>query len=133
MDYNHYQMTQAKIFQSHVFSLSLAMLFISGCVYLTHPKEALFLKGMADNQNEMQAQLTKEERRFNKLKTDLDQGRLRKRTEKNRIFSLYEEPTLCRPAEGQNGIKETCIYRKPTGELILLNFDEQDRLYSWEN
>ena len=129
------KMAKTKTFQSYVFFLSLAVLFLSGCAYLTHPKETLFLKGLQDNQNQMQAQLAREEKRFNKLKTDLDTGRLRKLAKKTRIISLYGQPILCRQAEGQIGIKETCIYRKPGGlstPIILLNLDVQDRLFSWE-
>jgi hypothetical protein len=127
-------MAQTKTIQSFAFSLSLAMLFLSGCAYLTHPKETLFLKGLEDNQKQMQAQLAREEKRFNRLKTDLDTGRLRKLAKKTRIISLYGQPVLCRPVEGQTGIQETCIYRKPgalSTSIILLNLDTQDRLFSW--
>jgi len=51
---------------------------------------------------------------------------------KQEIFHVYGEPTLCKPAEGQGGIKETCIYRKPAGGLILLDFGTLDNLDSWQ-
>ena len=129
------KMAKIKNLYTHLFSLSLAACLLSGCVYLTHLNETLFLKDLGDNQNAMQAQLDKEEKLFNKLKTDIDQRRLKKQIKKTRIFSLYGQPALCRSVEGQADIKETCIYRKPGGLLtpiILLNLDTQDRLFSWE-
>jgi len=129
-------MAKNKIFYIYVFSLSLAAILISGCVYLTHWDDAMFMKNLDDNQKQMQAELNKEEKLYNRLKADIDNGRLKKLTKKNRILRLYGEPALCKPTEGQEGIKETCIYRKPTGglltEMILLNLDAQDRLYSWQ-
>jgi hypothetical protein len=108
---------------------------ISGCVYITHLDKTLFLKSISDNQNAMQAQLDKEERLFNKLKADIDNGRLAKAMPRGKIFQLYGEPALCRDVQGPGSIKETCIYRKPGGlssPIILLNLDEQERLFSWE-
>jgi hypothetical protein len=129
-------MVKNKIFYRWIFSLSFAAIFFSGCVYLTHMDEALFMKDLDDNQKQMQAELDKEARLYNKLKADIDSGRLKKLTKKNRIFRIYGEPALCKLAEGQSGVKETCIYRKPTGglltEVILLNLDDQERLYSWQ-
>lgn len=129
-------MAKNKIFYASVFSLSLAVILLSGCAYLTHLDETMFMKGLGDSQKEMQAELNKEERLYNKLKADIDNGRLKKLTQKQRIFRLYGEPALCKPAEGQSGVKETCIYRKPTGglltEVILFNLDAHDRLYSWQ-
>ena len=116
------------IFLSSVFS-------ISGCVYITHWDETLFLKSMSDNQNVMQAQLNKEEQLFNKLKADIDNGRLAKAIPRGKIFKLYGQPALCRDVQGAGSIKETCIYRKPGGlssPIILLNLDAQERLSSWE-
>src|SRR4030042_2114151 len=123
-------MAKNKIFYPYLFSLSLAVIFLSGCVYLAHLDEVMFMKRLENSQKEMQAEIDKEERLYNKLKTDIDNGRLNKPMKKRAIFHLYGEPTLCRPAEGRAGIKETCIYRKPTGglstQIILLNLDTQD-------
>ena len=131
-----YRMAKSKIFYPYIFFLSLTVISLSGCVYLAHLDEAMFMKSLKDSQGEMQAELKKEEKLYNKLKTDIDRGRLNHLTGKRRIFSLYGEPALCRPAEGQAGIKETCIYRNPAGgllsEVILLNLDGQERLYSWQ-
>lgn len=129
-------MGKNKISYKYLFSLSLVITFLSGCVYLTHLDEVMFMKSLDNSQKEMQAELDKEEKLYNKLKADIDNGRLKKLTQKQRIFRIYGEPALCKPAEGRSSIKETCIYRKPTGgllaEIILLNLDAQDRLYSWQ-
>jgi hypothetical protein len=90
------------------------------------------MKRLGDSQKEMQAQLDKEEKLYNKLKADIDNGRLNKLTEKAKILKLYGEPTLCRPPVNPDGIKEICTYRNSAGELILLNFDVQDKLISWK-
>jgi len=114
----------------------VGVIFISGCVYLTHFREAMFMKNLEDNQKAMQAQIEREAKFYGKLKADIDHGRLKKLTQKRDILRRYGEPTLCRDAQGQNGIKETCIYREPSGglsaQLILLDFDSQDKLYSWD-
>jgi len=129
-------MIKYKVFYKYLFFLSLTAIFLSGCVYLTHFDDAMFMKGLDDSQKEMQAELAREEKLYGKLKSDIDNGRLKKLAKKHTIFRRYGEPALCRPAEGQVGIKETCIYRKPAGrlftEVILLNLDSQDRLYSWQ-
>lgn len=128
-------MAITKIFNPFVFFLSWIVFFLSGCAYLTHPNETLFLKSLGDNQNAMQAQLDREEKLFNKLETDINNGRLNGPIVKTRIFSLYGEPTLCKAAEGQGNIKETCVYRKPGGlstQLILINLDSQGKLSSWQ-
>ncbi|MFA6129987.1 MAG: hypothetical protein WC731_03265 [Candidatus Omnitrophota bacterium] len=129
-------MVKSKIFTPHLSFLTVAAIFISGCVYLTHFHEAMFVKNLDDNQKEMQAQLNEEAKLYNNLRADIANGRLAKLTQKQAIFHLYGEPSLCRPAEGQAGIKETCIYRKPSGgsftEIIPLNFDARQRLNSWQ-
>ncbi|MDD5116581.1 MAG: hypothetical protein PHW98_05920 [Candidatus Omnitrophica bacterium] len=117
-------------------SLGLSILFISGCVYITHLDDVMFLKGMESNQKQMQAQMEKEEKLYEKLKTDIREGRLKALVRKDKVVRLYGEPTLCKPAEFSGGIKETCVYRKQTGglitEIISLDFDGQDRLCSWQ-
>jgi len=129
-------MAKNKFFYATVFFLSLIMISVSGCVYLTHIKEAMFLKNMEDNQKQMQAALDKEEKLYNKLKADMESGRLKKLTKKRALISHYGEPVFCKPAEGLKDIKETCIYRNPAGgflsEVILLNLDAQSKLYSWQ-
>ena len=116
--------------------LSLVVIFISGCVYLTHLDQVMFLKGLDNNQKEMQAELNQQEELYNKLKADIDNGRLKKLTQKRKLFKLYGKPVLCKPVEGQGGIKGTCVYRNPAGgflaQIILLNLDAQGRLSSWE-
>jgi|GEM_PF-1123235 len=127
-------MTKSRVSTLYLSFLIITAIIIPGCVYLTHFHEAMFVKNLDDNQKEMQAQLDKEEELYEKLRADIDNGRLKKLTHKQAIFRLYAEPVLCRQADGQPGIKETCIYRKPAGglfsEVILLNFDARDRLYS---
>ncbi len=129
-------MGKSKIFRTYLFSLSLIVFFLSGCVYITHLDEALFLKGLEDNQKQMRAQMEREERLYAKLKADILGNKLKALTSKHKIIRDYGEPTLCKPAEGQGIIKETCFYRKQAGglltEVISLNFDEQARLYSWD-
>ncbi len=109
-------------------------MLISGCAYFTHLKEIKVLKSLGSSQQEMQVELAREEKLFNRLKTDINSGRLNKSIQKKKIFRIYGEPTLCKPAEGESSVKETCIYRRPAGglstEIILLNFDTQDMLYS---
>ena len=122
--------------KNKILCLCLAVIFLPGCVYMSHLDQVMFLKGLDNNQKEMQAELNKEEELYNNLKADIDNGRLKKSTQKRKIFKLYGKPSLCKPAEGQSGIKETCVYRNPAGgllaQIILLNFDAQDRLSSWE-
>jgi len=112
------------------------LFFLPGCAYITHLDEAMFVKNLDDNQKQMQAQLAKEARLYKKLRGDIDNQRLKQLTQKRVVFSRYGKPPLCRPAEGQERIKETCIYRMPSGglftEIILLDFDSQDKLLSWQ-
>ncbi|MDD5408967.1 MAG: hypothetical protein PHC71_02620 [Candidatus Omnitrophica bacterium] len=127
-------MAKSRIFTPRLPILTVTAIFISGCVYLTHFHEAMFVKNLEDNRKEMQVQLDEEAKLYNNLRADITNGRLAKLTQKQAIFHLYGEPSLCRPAEGLAGSKETCIYRKPSGglftEIILLNFDARDRLNS---
>jgi hypothetical protein len=130
-------MAKNRVFYASLLSLSLIVIFMPGCVYLTHMKETIFLKNMEDNQKQMQAALDKEEKLYNKLKADMDSGRLKKLTKKRALISHYGEPVFCKPAESQkDGFKESCIYRNPAGglltEVIQLDLDGQDRLYSWQ-
>ena len=122
--------------KTKILYLSLAVIFLPGCVYVTHFDQAMFLKGLDNNQKEMQAELNREQELYNNLKADIDNGRLHKSMQKRKIFRLYGEPTICKPAEGQSSIKETCVYRNPAGgllaQIILLNLDAQGRLSSWE-
>ncbi|MFA4989853.1 MAG: hypothetical protein WC576_03685 [Candidatus Omnitrophota bacterium] len=132
-------MAKNRIFYAYLFYLSLALIFLPGCVYLTHWDEVRFMKSLEDSQKEMQAELDREQKLYNKLKADIDNGCLDKLMQKRAIFRVYGEPTLCRPAQGQGqgGVKESCIYRNPAGgglftEIILLNLDSRGRLSSWE-
>ncbi len=116
--------------------LCLAVVLLPGCVYLSNFDEVNFLKGLDNSRKEMQATVEKEQKLYDSLKYDLEKGRLKKQARKGRVVRLYGEPALCKPAEVQGDIKQTCIYRNPAGgiftQLILLNFDAKDRLYSWE-
>lgn len=130
-------MEKNKTLRLYIFFLSLAVIFFSSCVYLTHFDEVMFLKSLDNNQREMQAEVDREHESYAQLKTDIDNGRLHKSMKKRKIFHLYGEPVLCKPDEGQTGIKEACIYRDPAAkglfaQMILLNFDAQDRLFSWQ-
>lgn len=122
--------------RKYLFSLGLAAAFLSGCVYLKHFDDAMFMKGLDDSQKDMQAALAREEKLYNKLKADIDNGRLKKLAQKKRIFRLYGEPALCKPPELRSAVKEVCFYRDPEGglltEMILLDFDSQGQLCSWE-
>lgn len=116
--------------------LILAVIFLPGCVYLTHLDESMFLKNFDNNQKEMQAEIDKEKELFSQLESDIQKGHLHKGMKKRNIVSLYGEPPLCKPAEPQSGFDETCIYRNPAGgmeaELVLLNFDAKHRLVGWK-
>ncbi len=130
-------MAKNNIFRLRIFFLSLVISFLSGCVYIEHWDDVMFLKGMQDNQKEMQVTLDKEKKLYDKLRADIDSGRLRKSMSKNKVFNIYGKPALCKSPEGKSDIKETCFYRNPAGkglfsEMILLNFDSNDKLLSWE-
>ncbi|MFA5200185.1 MAG: hypothetical protein WC442_04675 [Candidatus Omnitrophota bacterium] len=122
-----------KFLYFYLFSLSLTMVFLPGCVYLSHLDEVMFMRSLEESQKDMQAEINREEKLYKRLKTDIDNGNLNKQTKKQIIYARYGEPTLCRPADGRDEIRETCMYRKPAGgELILLNLSAQDKLISWE-
>jgi len=129
-------MLKNKILLLFILSLGLAGIFLSGCVYLAHLDESMFLKNFDNNQKEMQAEIDKEKDSFSQLKSDIEKGHLHKGMKKRNIVSLYGEPPLCRPAQPQSGFEETCIYRNPAGgmeaELVLLNFDAKHRLTNWK-
>jgi len=129
-------MAKKRILYPAIFYLGIAVVFLPGCVYLTHFKEVMFVKSLEANQKEMQAELDKEDKLYVKLRADIDNLRLDRLAQKHGIFHRYGEPVLCRPAELPGGMNETCIYRKPAGglltEIILLNFDIQGRLLSWQ-
>jgi hypothetical protein len=116
--------------------LGSGLLLLSGCSRISSPSGVMAVKNLGDNQNQMQAQLRREEKLYDKLKADLKNGRLKALTLKERISRVYGEPTLCRPAEGDSEAQEACIYRKQAGgllsEIILLNFDAQGKLFSWQ-
>lgn len=129
-------MKKNKTFLSNLFSLGLAVIFLPGCVYLSHFDETMRMKDLADNQQEMQAQLDRERDSFNKLKADIEKGSLKKLTRRRSVLYRYGEPASCRQSKAQSEIKETCFYRKPGGgllsEIIELNFNAKDRLCSWQ-
>lgn len=128
-------MAKNKVFYSYLF-LSLTLIFLSGCVYMRHMDDVMFLKGLESSQKEMQAELVREERLYTRLKKDIDRGYLKKQLRKGYILARYGKPALCRPVEGRADTKETWIYRQPSGgvlaQIILLNFDPQDKLNFWQ-
>ena len=54
-------MSKIKICFLFTLPLGLAAILLSGCVYLSHFDEAIFLKNFDNNQKEMQAEMDKEE------------------------------------------------------------------------
>jgi len=129
-------MNKYKVFCKALVSLVPVIFFLTGCVYITHLDETMFIKGLADSQKQMQAEINRQEKLYNKLKTDINRGSLKTLTKKRAIINRYGKPVLCKPVAGEVVVKETCVYRKPTGqmlsEIILLNLDARARLCSWE-
>jgi len=129
-------MKQDKAFARYLLFICLFAAFLPGCVYISHLDETMFMKSLGDSQQEMQAELDKEGELYSKLKADIDNGALKKLTKRKSILYRYGEPTSCKPCKGSGDIKETCVYRNPAGgmltEMILLNFDAQNKLYSWQ-
>lgn len=115
-------------------SLSLIFnLFLSGCIYLTHLDETMFLNNLNSNQQEMNSTIKAEAEVYHKLKKDVVADRLKIGTQKKKIVSIYGEPAICKDAKEGLALK-SCFYRNPadySSGLIYLKFDENDRLYSW--
>ncbi len=108
----------------------------NGCVYLTHSQELLFLKGLADNQAEMEAYAKRQEQGFARLSQDLRAGRLQKGMTKGEAVAVYGEPIMCKEQRDGEEIKETCLYREPrqpfATEWVHLDYDAGNRLVRWQ-
>lgn len=106
---------------------------IAGCA---SPSQIMALKDLGDSQSEMAEYVKRQEKSFDKLRQDLEDGRLAKGLPKDKIISLYDEPIFCEPKEKDNSRKEACLYRRPldffASDKICLTFDERGKLESWE-
>jgi hypothetical protein len=109
-------------------------LTLGGCFVLSHPEEVAFLQDLAESQNRMQEQVSREEKLYYELISDIKNNRIKKGTSKDEILSLYGEPIFCRPLE-KDKTKESCLYRNPAkffgGDLLYLYFDESRNLIDW--
>lgn len=89
-------------------------------------------KGLADNQEEMGSYINTQKQLFEKLKTDVENGRLKKGMPKNEALAMYGEPILSRPSQDQARAVEYLLYRHPvkyfSSDLIYLYFDKDGRL-----
>jgi len=114
----------------------LFIMLLCGCAKITHLNELLTLKGLADNQKQIETYLQKQERGFTKLNDDIKNDRLTKGELKRYIIAKYSEPVLTKEVDDGGGIKEILLYRHPTkyfkSDRIYLYFDAGHRLVSWQ-
>ena len=109
--------------------------FIQGCSLLPHYDQLGVLKNLGESQSEIKADVRRQGNNFCKLKTDIDNNRLKRGMSKKHIFFRYGQAVFCKDVQNKVS-KQVCIYRLPgssfdTG-LIYIYFDKKDKLDSWE-
>lgn len=115
--------------------LIMVIFLLSGCAAVTHYDQLMVLKGIGEEEKEIEQYTKKQEALFLKLKNAVKAGGLTKGMSKREILSTYGEPIFCDSTE-KEGITEYCLYRHPTEffttDKIYLYFDQQQKLHSWK-
>ena len=111
--------------------ISLLVIF-SGCAAVRNPTQMKTLLKLNSSQKQMHSYVTKQERGFKRLCSDIDRKRLKVGLSQREVVSLYEEPVLEREVKG----KIQWLYRHPTeyfnSDRVYLYFDSSDVLVGWE-
>ena len=96
----------------------------------------MLLKGLGDNQHEIEDYVKKQKDSFFKLREDIKNNRLKKGISKREILSTYGEPVFCKDIANEVDVKEICLYRHPlqyfSTDMVYLKFDKKQNLCCWE-
>lgn len=95
------------------------------------------LRALATNQEETERIIKEEESLFLKLKSDIENNRLKQGISERQIILIYGKPVLTKELnESGREEKKYLLYRKPLEyfdtDLIYLRFDKKGFLSSWE-
>ncbi len=118
--------------------LAAAVLFLAlaGCAVVDQNDQITALEKYDESKAEIAKYVKKQEENFNRLKDDIKNGLLQKGSSEGEIVFNYGDPVFCKDAALQGAVKKSCLYRYPTKYFdtnkVYLNFDENDKLYSWE-
>jgi len=116
-------------------SIFLFVFFIQGCSFLSHYDQLSALKNLGESQSEIKADVRRQEDNFYKLKTDIENNRLKRGMSRKHILFKYGGAVFCKNTQG-NVSKLVCVYRLPESNLdvglIYLYFGKKEKLDSWE-
>jgi hypothetical protein len=112
--------------------LFLGLIVLSGCAKATHLDQLLTLKGLADEQREMNRYIEEQDQRFKLMLDEVQAGTIGQYLNKKRVLRAFGDPIFVKNVERDGRELESWMYRYSTqffdSEKIYLYFDPEDNL-----
>ena len=109
--------------------------FASGCVILSKAEGLMRLKHYSDGQAQIERYVNKQADLFDKLVSDLEEGKLEVGISQKQFIRNYGDPVLANPVRNSSG-EEVLLYRYPlkyfNTDRVYAYFDSSQALIRWE-
>ena len=115
-----------------IFYLILFVVILSGCAKLTYMKQLLLLKGLSDEQIELDAYVESQEENFNKLVDAINRGVFEEYKTKKQILNEFGDPIIKKNVVIDREEYEMWLYRQPmeyfNSKKVYVYFDAAGRV-----
>jgi len=112
------------------------VLLLSGCAKVRHLDQLLTLKGLADEQVQMNRYVKKQDENFESLVEEIQKGTRNRYSNKRKIRRAFGEPIFVRPVTDGDQELESWLYRYAAeffgSEKVYLYFDASGSLVKSE-
>ncbi|MBN1870185.1 MAG: hypothetical protein JW847_06410 [Candidatus Omnitrophica bacterium] len=102
-------------------------LFLCGCAKVSHLDQLLTLKGLADEQEQLNQYIKAQDRNFERMLEEAKAGTLKSYSNQKKVRKAFGEPVFARNETIESRELEMWLYRYATayfgGEKIYLYFD----------
>ncbi len=114
--------------------LVVILLFSCGCAKLSHLQELLTLKGLSDNQDDLNRYVEKQDKKFDQLLAVVKAWRLNEFSDKKSFLKEFGDPVLTKKLD--NGT-EQWLYRYTAklfgSEKVYLYFDNSGKFVDYKH
>lgn len=117
--------------------LFLCVFVVSGCAKIKHLDQLLLIKGMSDEQADIDDFVESQTVGFNNLLNSIQQGSFDEYKTKDQIYQAFGEPIIKEKVEMDQQEFEVWLYRKPVGyfksKKVYIYFDQAGLVSDWRH
>lgn len=114
----------------------ILLLPLGGCAKLKHLPQLLTLKAVAEETDSMDEYVESQDKKFKKLLTDVQDGKLEKGLTVDATVKRYGDPIYSKTVEHNGGQANRLLYRyavkKNDSEKVYLFYNQGNQLIDWQ-